>query len=69
MKNKLSKLRKYFCEGGELILKQCSAGKGKAGAESLQEIADVVGVPVSAPTVDVRFGFLPEGWQTKFPKK
>ncbi len=46
----LEKLKDKFCPGATVTLKGCNVGACDEGAEKLQELADILGVPVEAPT-------------------
>ena len=68
IKKLFRKIGKFMCEDGLIYLKQCSAGKDEAGEVVMQQIADVTDAIVTAPTVDVRFGYPPKCSRTVYPK-
>jgi len=51
--DELKKLKKRFCKKGKLRLLGCSVGVCDKGASKLQQVADVVGVPVSGASRDL----------------
>lgn len=52
----LAPLQGKFCEGAKLHLIGCEVGKGDAGTDKLQALANFLGVTVTAPTVTVKGG-------------
>jgi RHS repeat-associated protein len=47
---KLRQLRGLLCKDARVVLNQCSGGAGAEGTRSLQALAAILGVPVTAPT-------------------
>jgi RHS repeat-associated protein len=62
-----AELGKYFCKGGKLYLQECSAGRGDAGTATLQDLSRTIGVPVTAPQVDIRVGRTGKCTKTSYP--
>ena len=46
----LKRLKDKFCPGASLLLKGCNVGSCDLGAKKLKEMADLLGIPVEAPT-------------------
>ena len=49
-KEEMKRLKDKFCPGASVYLKGCNVGACTDGAKKLQELADLLGVPVEAPT-------------------
>jgi hypothetical protein len=49
-KEEMKRLKDKFCPGASVYLKGCNVGACDDGAKKLQELADLLGVPVEAPT-------------------
>ena len=69
----LVKLSEYFCEDGEIILKECKAGRGSGSQATMDKVAGLTGVPASGPKG--RYypcpvgGFSFEGWTKGYPER
>lgn len=46
----IKSLRQYMCVDGEIFINMCNAGQGTSGDKLLQELANITGVKVTAPT-------------------
>ncbi|MCG2784877.1 MAG: DUF4157 domain-containing protein [Anaerolineae bacterium] len=56
MRAMLAELTPLFCSSGSVTLRGCNVGDGTAGAEFVQQLADLWGVPVQAHVGTVRGG-------------
>jgi hypothetical protein len=67
----LQGVKALMCDDGHVYLNMCEAGKGKGGDNAMQRVADLVGVPVSAPESSIRgcrvFGGAMTSYKTKNP--
>jgi RHS repeat-associated protein len=62
-----NELKKYFCKDGKVYLMECDAGKGDPGTETLTNMSNNLGVPVTAPQVATRVGRTPKCTKTAYP--
>jgi hypothetical protein len=67
----LQRLRPYFCTEAIVELRVCRMGTGQNGERAMQLVADIVGVPVTAPTDSISslaaIGGLATSWRMVYP--
>jgi len=67
----LQAIKGLMCNDGHIYLNMCEAGKGAGGDNAMQRVADLTGVPVSAPEGSISgcrvFGGALTSYKTKKP--